>query len=401
MEAARIRKRMHACVGFIFALTVVAHVAAQPGTGFTISDGDVYFTQGVSPSGAGGPTGTGAAGANFRVNSSTGTDQVYQSWWWYRVVGVDVREFAFANATGSTFMGNTAVTTWTYPSFTAELTYLVSDNGDNAGRVHQTMRITNTTAAALSIVMSSYTDFDLGATSIGDSASSAGCPQLMRVFEGSTTADLEAWGASTFSVAAFAGVRTALSDADADTFTNTGLPFGVGDFTGAFQWTRMIAPGATSVFEVELRVNSMDPEGACCLPGNICTFMSRACCREMGGTYQGDGVVCDDTLCAPPPPTGACCLNRCDCSIMTRADCETAGGTYRGDATVCGAAACAPRPACPCNWNGDEFLNSQDLFDFLADLFELRADYNCDAAVNSQDFFDFLGCFVSDAGMCP
>jgi hypothetical protein len=57
--------------------------------------------------------------------------------------------------------------------------------------------------------------------------------------------------------------------------------------------------------------------------------------------------------------------------------------------------------ACPCNFNGDEFLNSQDFFDFLTCFFAgpcppgQDADYNNDGLVNSQDFFDFLACFFS------
>jgi len=48
---------------------------------------------------------------------------------------------------------------------------------------------------------------------------------------------------------------------------------------------------------------------------------------------------------------------------------------------------------CPCNWNQDAFLNSQDFFDFLTSFFANNADYNTDGFTNSQDFFDFLSCF--------
>ncbi|MGE3107563.1 MAG: vanadium-dependent haloperoxidase [Phycisphaerales bacterium] len=48
------------------------------------------------------------------------------------------------------------------------------------------------------------------------------------------------------------------------------------------------------------------------------------------------------------------------------------------------------RVSCPANWNGDDFVNSQDFFDFLTDFFALEADFNRDGFVNSQDFFDFI-----------
>jgi plastocyanin len=50
-------------------------------------------------------------------------------------------------------------------------------------------------------------------------------------------------------------------------------------------------------------------------------------------------------------------------------------------------------PPCPPDWNGDGFVNSQDLFDFLGDFFELNADFNGDELTNSQDMFDFLVAF--------
>jgi hypothetical protein len=63
--------------------------------------------------------------------------------------------------------------------------------------------------------------------------------------------------------------------------------------------------------------------------------------------------------------------------------------------------------ACPCNFNHDAALNSQDFFDFLSCFFGGAcpagedADYNNDTVVNSQDFFDFLVCFFAPPKACP
>jgi hypothetical protein len=59
-------------------------------------------------------------------------------------------------------------------------------------------------------------------------------------------------------------------------------------------------------------------------------------------------------------------------------------------------------PECPCDFNADEILNSQDFFDFLTAFFanQPSADYNNDDVINSQDFFDFLTCFFTPPAGC-
>ncbi|MGE3107110.1 MAG: GC-type dockerin domain-anchored protein [Phycisphaerales bacterium] len=58
--------------------------------------------------------------------------------------------------------------------------------------------------------------------------------------------------------------------------------------------------------------------------------------------------------------------------------------------------------ACPCDFNHDNVLNSQDFFDFIVAFFGTQpsADFNHDNIVNSQDFFDFLVCFFTPPAGC-
>ncbi|MBC7772919.1 MAG: hypothetical protein H7210_10525 [Pyrinomonadaceae bacterium] len=57
---------------------------------------------------------------------------------------------------------------------------------------------------------------------------------------------------------------------------------------------------------------------------------------------------------------------------------------------------------CPCDFNDDGFLNSQDFFDFLVAFFGNlpSSDFNGDGLLNSQDFFDFLACFFAPPPGC-
>jgi hypothetical protein len=64
-------------------------------------------------------------------------------------------------------------------------------------------------------------------------------------------------------------------------------------------------------------------------------------------------------------------------------------------------------PACPCDFNNDNVLNSQDYFDFLTCFFAgpcppgQDSDFNDDNVTNSQDYFDFLVCFFAPPPGCP
>jgi hypothetical protein len=79
---------------------------------------------------------------------------------------------------------------------------------------------------------------------------------------------------------------------------------------------------------------------------------------------------------------------------------RTVGGPGGGFALVQGSVdaqyiVAMPPPACPCDWNHNDVINSQDYFDFLVDFFSGTGDYNADGVVDTRDYFDFLTCFFA------
>ena len=96
----------------------------------------------------------------------------------------------------------------------------------------------------------------------------------------------------------------------------------------------------------------------------------------------------------------ACCVGT-ECTTTTQAACLTAGGVFQGLGTSCTEPnRCPAPPTCPCDWNDDSTLTSQDFFDFIAAFFSDNGDFNEDGMTTSQDFFDFLACFFEPPMGC-
>ncbi len=184
-----------------------------------------------------------------------------------------------------------------------------------------------------------------------------------------------------------------------------------------------------------------DPTGACCLPDASCIAVTAMVCLDQGGTYQGDGVICDDTNCpilgaccipfgscevatlpicfgelggviwAPEqdcasfecPPLGACCRPEGSCQISSQNTCELSlGGIWQGEGVECQDVAC-PGP-CPADIDGSGAVSLTDLISVL-DAWgpyepcpPLRAaDIDEDCEVGFSDLLIVL----ADWGVCP
>ncbi len=223
-------------------------VVGQAGTGGTISQGAIYFRHQDSPTD---PTGDGYVdGTDLRVTGPASTNHCYQTGWWYRL-GTDTREYTLANANlaQTSWSGNLGVVHYDLPGFEAHVEYEVTELIASRGTVTHTLEITNTAPAPMRITVFHYLDYDLLETPSGDTAAITANPDIMRINEGATFGEYGGQNADSFKVDFYDTVLVELYDRTVTNFTGTGLPFGPGDWTAAFQWNEVeIAPGGIRTY---------------------------------------------------------------------------------------------------------------------------------------------------------
>ena len=243
---------------------------------FTLTDGDATFTlRGIR----GERTTTSGGLGDYKSLSGTGApDHMFQNWWWYRTDS-DTREFALSNLTAfDQQQANTVALTYAEGGLTYEITYTLSDSGDNQAVVVAQLTIANTTSTPITLNLFNYSDFDMDGSSGGDRAELVR-PNYMRVYETNTAHIVAAETPFAWQIGAFPSVRNLLTDTDIDNLNNSGSPFGPGDFTGAFQWQFTLRDGESRSTAIALTINVEPPS-----------------CQPHSGDVTGEGCVDDADL---------------------------------------------------------------------------------------------------------
>lgn len=236
------------------------------GQTITAIGGNAQFTYNVGAVPTTAPVGTlGGGASNLDINGAgAGGDQLFENWWYYRVDGVDTREIRY-NAAANPFVaaGDVMTGTFNFANFRSDLRYQIFDT-DAAGvaqaRLEMTNTITNTSASTRTYNIYSYGDLDPNG-SFTHPYSYNGAEQAFTGSSGGVTVWSKGFGANAYQAAPFTttsgvGVRGGLADGDIDNLNNTvtGSP---GDFSGAFQWTFALAPGASFSILSVLSVNTL------------------------------------------------------------------------------------------------------------------------------------------------
>jgi hypothetical protein len=214
-------------------LALAAAALAQPGTGGTITHNNATFTQGDVPLSS---VGTGPVG-EFRVGGPGNPNHYFQSWWWARFPG-DTREHALYGPATANWGGSLGQLNYSFPGLPVVQTYQVIGTG-SGGVLVESITLTNTSNQPLSANLFHYLDLDLNGSASGDSAVLNG-PNSIKVTDGPWTAHYE--GSGTYEVGGFPTVRDLLTNNSINNFSNSGLPFGPGDWTGGWQWSFTLQP---------------------------------------------------------------------------------------------------------------------------------------------------------------
>jgi hypothetical protein len=262
----------------------LASAAAAQGIPFTLTSsctGNGVFTLPSIPTSS-----TASAGALpiFRATGTTGADQLFESWWWYRTT-TDTREHTFNNSATSGFAGavvsakgDSAILRWTNvdgKGFDAQLVYRIYSTGPSSAVVSQTLTIANPTTSPLGIVLFNYSDFDVGATAGGDSATfvpPAFPPNRQQEITDATSpvrCYFLGCGPSAYQTGAFATIRSLLTNAAVDNFTDTGVPFGPADWTSGYQWRLAVPPNSRESVSAGLAIDFAIP---CCEVAAVNTY---------------------------------------------------------------------------------------------------------------------------------
>lgn len=226
-----------AVAGLSIGLASVA--MAQPGG--TITDNNMRFTIGSAPTTG---TATSVPAIDLFANDpvtpgAANPDHGFESWWWFREAG-GTRELAFNSAGAgavSSFSGNRGSMTQFYTNFRADLEWEVFSTGPGQGFVRSTLTVTNLTNSPLDLSLFNYADLDLNDTASNDVAVLS-APDFIRISDstGPYQVAYSGVGADSYQVSAWPSLRGQLTNLSVDNLSNSVLPFGPGDFTGAFQW---------------------------------------------------------------------------------------------------------------------------------------------------------------------
>jgi len=230
-------------VGVVLLATPV--VVAQPIC--QISDGDAVFQIN--------------ADGTFDFLPDGKTDHLAQVGVWTRRLELDNQEFPASNIVDFSCAGNSAEFLFSEPSFDllASIT-IVGGPGPGQATLDLSETFTNTDFGTLEMATFTYVDLDMRNTPPDDIAEFV-TSDLMRVTDtvSKDFGEFQINGADAYQAAEWPELLNLLSDSSADDLDNSGLPFGPGDFEGAYQVNLSLPENGEATVTGRLAVNVPEP----------------------------------------------------------------------------------------------------------------------------------------------
>jgi len=240
----------------VAALVCASPAVAQTGA-MTVSDSLANFRLNAF---SGPSTGNGAT-AFASSSGPGGPNYVNQAWWWARVNGIDVREFAMYQSTGVISAPTPTSIRVDYNNafgrgWNISIAFSMRYLGGNAAVLTQNLTLTNNTGTTINNVeFFNYNNINVLGTASNDFAI-ADTVNRVRFIDGADAryvVDYEAIGASATSVTSTSnasGVRNLLTNSTTDNLTPGIQSSGPGDLEVASQWNHTIAAGQSVTMSV-------------------------------------------------------------------------------------------------------------------------------------------------------
>jgi len=192
-------------------------------------------------------TGSAVDSGNTTVYGVGTDDQLYSIHFLYRVGG-DTQETTLGSPTSENYSGNTATLTWTNVDSRGLLdivvTMALTSSEPGTASLGISMQTTNISGSSQTVDLFWYVDPDVDGSSSNDRGALAGANSI--VVHEDTIWTFTGNSADAYQVTVYSDLADSLGDGAITNLDNTGLPFGPGDITLAFQWAnRAIAPGGS------------------------------------------------------------------------------------------------------------------------------------------------------------
>lgn len=189
----------------------------------------------------------GIAGIRLR-----GANQMHQNWWWYRVDGVNAREYALSSLIRFRQpLSNRVILTYEEPeNLHINITYELRQGATGTATVTQLVEVTNIGNLPRTVHLFKYADYDLGGTPVNDYADwnsdniRVEDPITQDYVEMDSRPKMMNW-----QVMGWPRILDMLVDPTINNLTNEELPY-TGDFTGCGQWAFSLVPGETRILRV-------------------------------------------------------------------------------------------------------------------------------------------------------